>query len=299
MKIKTLFLNAAFLLGASMSALLQAEEVTLKHNDIELRADYNLAEGKTAKDGIVLMLHGTLAHNRMEIVQTMSDLLNEEGVSTLTVNLGYGLDKRAVGMLDCAIEHTHKHEDSVEEVKAWMAWLKEQGAEKVTLWGHSRGGNQIAWYASENDSDMIDKVVLVAPATWDAAKSVSGYEERYSKPLADIMEEAEKRVADGKGSEMMSVPGFVYCQDAKATAESIVSYYKDDERKDTPTVLAKISKPVMVFIGSEDDVVADLPEKLEAKPQDNVATSTIDGADHFFLDLYAEDVVAGMIEFME
>lgn len=299
MKIKTLLLNTALVVSASMSALLQAEEVTLKHNDIELRADYNLAEGKTAKDGVVLMLHGTLAHNRMEIVQTMSDLLNEEGVNTLTVNLGYGLDKRAEGMLDCAIEHTHKHEDAITEVQLWMDWLKEQGAEKVTLWGHSRGGNQIAWYASENDSDMIDKVVLVAPATWDATKSSSGYEERYGKPLADIMGEAETLIADGKGSEIMAVPGFVYCQDAKATAESIVSYYKDDERKDTPTVLAKVSKPVMVFIGSEDDVVADLPEKLEAKSQDNVQVTTIDGADHFFLDLYAEDVVAGMIEFME
>jgi pimeloyl-ACP methyl ester carboxylesterase len=299
MKIKTLLLNTAFVVSASMSALLQAEEVTLKHNDIELRADYNLAEGKTAKDGVVLMLHGTLAHNRMEIVQTMSDLLNEEGVNTLTVNLGYGLDKRVEGMLDCAIEHTHKHEDAVAEVQLWMDWLKDQGAEKVTLWGHSRGGNQIAWYASENDSDMIDKIVLVAPATWNAEKSSSGYEERYGKPLADIMSEAEELIADGKGSEMMAVPGFVYCKDAKATAESIVSYYKDDERKDTPTVLGKISKPVVVFIGSEDDVVADLPEKLEAKSQDNVTATTIDGADHFFLDLYAEDVVAGMIEFME
>jgi pimeloyl-ACP methyl ester carboxylesterase len=202
MNIKSQLLSVVLGFSCCFGAVL-AEEVTIKDGDTTLRADYNLAEGKTAEDGVVLMLHGTLAHNRMEIVKTMSDLLNEEGVSTLTVNLGYGLDNRAEGMLDCKIEHTHKHEDAIKEVGLWMAWLKEQGVEKVTLWGHSRGGNQIAWFASENDSDAIDKVVLVAPATWDAEKSASGYAERYGKPLSEIMSEAEKKEMEKKAQAKM------------------------------------------------------------------------------------------------
>jgi len=288
------------MLGFCLAATaVQAEEVLLPHGHVQLRADFNVAEGNTEKDEVVLMLHGTLAHNRMEIVQTMSDLFNEEGINTLTVNLGYGIDKRAEGMLDCKIEHRHKHEDAVEEVKLWMDWLKEKGIEKVTLWGHSRGGNQIAWYASENDNDMISKVLLVAPATWDKAKNDAGYQERFGKSAEELLAESEGLVKESKDG-LMTLAGFVYCaDDVKVSPSAFVSYYRDDERKNTPTVIKKVSKPVMVFIGTEDDVVTGLDEQLAENAQENVKVVEIDGADHFFLDLYAEDVVAAAVEFME
>lgn len=280
----------------------QAEEVTLDHDGTTLWADYTLADGKSAADGVVLMLHGTLAHNRMEIMTTVSELLNEAGFNTLAVNLSYSIDKRAEGMLDCAIEHKHKHEDAVDELALWMDWLKEKGASKVAIWGHSRGGNQVAWYVSEREaakeSDILDKVILVAPATWDAEKSASGYEERYKKPLSDLMATAAKHIEDGKGDKIMDVPGFVYCENAKASATAMQSYYKDDERKNTPTVLKSIDKPVMVVLGSEDDVVKGLPKQLESLGKDNVTSETIDGAGHFFRDLYADEMVELIDEYL-
>ncbi|MEZ5451625.1 MAG: alpha/beta hydrolase [Thiothrix sp.] len=277
---------------------LHAEEVTVKQGDTTLRADLELAEGKTVKDGVVMMLHGTLANNKMEIMQSLADLLKEKGYNTLSVNLSFGIDQRPSEMLDCSIEHKHKHEDAVTELDTWMNWLKDQGAGKVALLGHSRGGNQVAWYAAEKDTGLLEKVVMVAPATADADKTSKEYEERYKKPLADIMAEASKLVEEGKGEIPLEVPGFVYCENAKATAASIVSYYSDDERKNTPNLLPKIHKPMLIVVGSEDDVVADLPAKLEGVKQDNLTVETVDGADHFFLDLYADelaDKVAGFI----
>jgi hypothetical protein len=52
---------AAFTLFAAFSAA-KAEEVTVKQGDVTLRGDLSLAEGKTTKDGVILMLHGTLQH---------------------------------------------------------------------------------------------------------------------------------------------------------------------------------------------------------------------------------------------
>lgn len=277
---------------------LHAEEVTVKQGDINLRGDLELAEGKTVKDGVIMMLHGTLANNKMEIMQSLTDLLKEKGYNTLSVNLSFGADNRPSEMLDCSIEHKHKHEDAVTELDTWMNWLKDQGAGKVVLLGHSRGGNQVAWYAAEKDSDLLEKVVMVAPATADADKTSKEYEERYKKPLADIMAEASKLVEEGKGEIPLEVPGFVYCENAKASAASIVSYYSDDERKNTPSLLPKIHKPMLIVVGSEDDVVADLPAKLEGVKQDNLTVETVEGADHFFLDLYADDLaekVAGFV----
>lgn len=278
---------------------LQADEVTVKQGDTELRADLTLAEGKTAKDGVILLLHGTLAHNKMEIMQALSDLLKERGYNTLNVNLSYALDKRPSEMLDCTIEHQHKHEDALAELDTWMSWLKTQGASKVAILGHSRGGNQVAWYASEKDSDLLEKVIAVAPATWDAAESAKGYEERYQKPLVDIMAEATKLAGESKGATAMEVPGFVYCEKTKAAADSLVSYYKDDERKDTPKLLPKIKKPVLIVMGSADEVVKDLPAKLEGVKQDNLTVETVDGADHFFMDLYADEVADKVATFVD
>jgi dienelactone hydrolase len=290
--------TVAFSLLAAVSTL-QAEEVTVKQGDTELRADLTLAEGKTAKDGVIMMLHGTLAHNKMEIMQSLSDLLKEKGYNTLNVNLSYALDKRPSEMLDCSIEHKHKHEDAVAELDTWMNWLKEQGAGKVAILGHSRGGNQVSWYAAEKDSDLLEKVIAIAPATADADKSSKEYEDRYKKPLADIMTEATKLAGEGKGSTIMELPGFVYCENAKAAADSVVSYYKDDERKNTPSLLPKIKKPMLIVMGSADEVVADLPAKLESVKQDNLKVETVDGADHFFMDLYADELADKVATFVD
>lgn len=277
---------------------LQAAEVMLKQGDLELRADLELAEGKSVKEGVVLMLHGTLAHNRMEIMQNVAELLKDNGYNTLNINLSYALDQRPSQMLDCSIEHQHKHADAVAELEAWMRWLKEQGASKVALLGHSRGGNQVAWFAAEKDSTLLDKVVMVAPATWDSNKATTDYEERYKKPLATVMTEAQKLVDAGKGNMVMELPGFVYCEKAKATADAVISYYRDDKRKNTPDLLSPIKKPMLIVMGSADAVVADLPSKLESIKQDNLTIETVEGADHFFLDLYADELVEKTTRFL-
>jgi alpha/beta superfamily hydrolase len=109
------------------------------------------------------------------------------------------------------------------------------------------------------------------------------------------MAKAEQMVADGKGDELMEVPGFVYCENAKATAAAFVSYGNDDGRKHTPNLLGKITKPVLLIIGSADEVVSDLPAQLKDLAQDNIQVETIEGADHFFRDLYADEM-AEMID---
>ncbi len=54
------------LLFASVS--LQAKEVTQQYLGLTINANLELADGKALQDGVVLILHGTMAHNLMEIV---------------------------------------------------------------------------------------------------------------------------------------------------------------------------------------------------------------------------------------
>ena len=92
---------------------------------------------------------------------------------------------------------------------------------------------------------------------------------------------------------------FIYCKDTTASAEAVVSYYAPDPRKDTPYLLPKIKKPILVFAGSEDQTVKGLNEKLAPLAEaGDIELVVIDGADHFFRDLYVEDLVDRAVEFI-
>ena len=56
-----------------------AQEVTTTHENLTLNAQMQLAEGSSLADGVVLITHGTLAHNKMELIETLQALLSDSG----------------------------------------------------------------------------------------------------------------------------------------------------------------------------------------------------------------------------
>ncbi|MGI9383086.1 MAG: hypothetical protein ACR2PO_08015, partial [Methyloligellaceae bacterium] len=119
-----------------------AEEVSIEHKGLALLGSLEVADGASlAQDGAVLLVHGTLAHHRMEIMATLQALLKERGLNSLAITLSLGLDRRQ-GMYDCGLTHRHRHSGAQAEIAAWVAWLQARGAGAITLLGHSRGGNQ-------------------------------------------------------------------------------------------------------------------------------------------------------------
>ncbi|MEW5839293.1 MAG: alpha/beta hydrolase [Pseudomonadota bacterium] len=289
---------ALMMLGALTFASAQAEEVTTKLDGVNLRANLEMAAGKSLKDGAVLITHGTLAHNDMELIKGLQAGLKAKGYNSLAINLSLGLDKRASAMYDCPTPHVHKHTDAVGEIAAWTTWLKDKGATRITLMGHSRGGNQTAWALAEKDDAAITSAILIAPQTWEAGYHLKDYKAKYKADLAPLLAKAEKLVAEGKGDTLIDMD-FIYCEKTRAAAKSVVSYYKDDARMDTPTLLAQSKKPVLVIIGSADTTVKGLPEKM-AKAADGkrIKAYTVEGADHFFMDLYTDEVVEQAAAFL-
>lgn len=293
---KNLLLGLAALF---LSATAGAETVSLDYRGLNVTANLETTGDAWQKGPVLLMTHGTLAHNKMEIMATLQQLFLERGVSSLAINLSLGLSDRK-GMYDCAVPHTHQHTDAIDEIGLWLDWLKKQGVGKVVLLGHSRGGNQTARFAASHDSDMIRGVILIAPQTWNEKEEKADYKKRYGKALAPLLAKAEKLVAEGKGQTMLKHIDFIYCKDTAATAEAFVSYYKPDAKMDTPSVIPAIHKPVLVFAGSADTTVKNLPQEMKrVAGQDNVQFVVIDGADHFFRDLYAEDLADRALEFID
>lgn len=291
-------LFACLLASLLVSGTSYAKEVEIKHGDITLNANLELADGKTMNDGVILMTHGTLAHSKHSIMQQLQELFVENGLNSLAINLGFGIDKRH-GMYDCGVTHTHQHTDALDEISVWMGWLKEKGASKVTLLGHSRGGNQTAWFAAEHDDPVIKYIVLLAPQIWNEKAASENYKKKYGKDLKPILEKAQALVKAGKAEEILKGVDFIYCKEANVSAVSFASYYTPEPRMDTPSLLSKIKKPVLVFAGTEDTVVKGLDKMYGDLPdKGNSELAIIDGAGHMFQDLYAEEVVEKIVEFV-
>lgn len=290
-----LFLTLFAWLFLSLNAY--AQDVFINHAGIKLNAHFEkTAEGATGP--VILMTHGTLAHNKMEIMSTLQKLLKEQGISSLAINLGLNINNRQ-GFYDCATPHTHRHTDALDEIGLWLNWLEQQGVKNVVLLGHSRGGNQAAWFAAERDRALISKVILIAPQTWSMAYAKETYKNSYNKELEPVLQQARKLIADGKGKQPMNHIDFIYCQDTTATADAVISYHSDDAKLDTIYLLDKIKKPLLVFAATDDTVVKNLDTILPPLGEkQGFRLKVIDGADHSFRDLYADELAEYIAEFI-
>jgi dienelactone hydrolase len=297
MRIKTYI--SSLIVGISMAAgLAQANEVTLPYKGLTLNANLELAADKHITEGVILITHAGLAHGRMETITSMQGLLKESGYSTLAINLSLGVDNRH-GMFDCKSTHRHRYADGADEIGAWVDWLKRQGTKQVVLLGHSRGAGQTALYAAERDNDLVKAVVLLAPDT-RATNDAVAYQQRHHAPLAPVLKNAQGLVKAGKGNTVLEHTGILYCADTSVTADTIVSYYGPDPRLDTPYLISKIKKPILMVIAGNDEVVIGFKDKFSPLADgQRVQMKVIGGAGHFFRDLYMDDAVDAVRTFLK
>ncbi len=278
---------------------LLAAEVSTSYRGLSLLGNLELADGKTAKDGVALIVHGILAHARMETIASLQANLKERHLSSLAITLSLGQDRRT-GFFDCGRLHTHRPYDALDEIAAWIGWLKTQGAPAITLIGHSQGGNQAAVYAVERRDPDVTGLVLLAPATFDFDKTAKAYQARYGTPLQPLLDQAEALVRTGRGATPLERVGFLNCTDATATADSFVAWYAAQPRRDTPRILPGVAVRTLVIVAGSDEVVPDLATEAKALPRPGspgptgsewgeITVRTVEGADHFFRDLYNED----------
>ena len=274
-----------------------AKEIVLQHNGLRLNAVLDMAAGRQLSDGVIVITHGSLAHRDMEMLRYLRKLLNDAGQSTLAINLSLAIDNRH-GMYDCKIVHRHHNEDAVSEINTWVKWLARQGVKHITLLGHSRGGAQTALYAATYDNKLIKSVILMAPATVENT-SAAAYESRYKKPFAPVLNKAMSLVKANNGDVVLDAINLMTCRDTPVTASTFLSYYGPNAQVDTPSLLRKIKKPVLVIVGGRDKVVVDLDKKITSLVDGkHIRMRVIQEADHMFRDLNTDDAVDTIVTFL-
>ncbi|MBH89032.1 MAG: alpha/beta hydrolase [Magnetovibrio sp.] len=274
-----------------------AEEVKVKRGNLTLNANLNLPSEKSLSDGVVLMLHGTLAHKDMEFMRGLQDMLVERNIPNLAFNLSLAQDNR-YGMFNCAGPHRHKDTNAVEEIKTWVDFLKARGATAITILGHSRGGNQVARYVADNPDRAIKRVVLISPGTWTPGELRRNYIKNYKKDLLPLLKEAKSLVRGNQGDKLMEGVDLLYCPNTIVAAKTFVDYYSESPLLDTPSVIRRIKLPVLAVVGDNDQVVPKFLEQMIMFDQPNVKFKIIEDAGHFFLDLYSEDLADEIAAFV-
>jgi alpha/beta superfamily hydrolase len=92
----------------------------------------------------------------------------------------------------------------------------------------------------------------------------------------------------------------LYCPGADVTADSFLSYYRDDGDFDTLALAAAGTAAVLVIVGTEDPISAGVVEAVTAgDADDRISLLMVEGADHFFRDLYTYDVVEGIVAWLD
>jgi len=286
----------AVLLAALFTALALpawAEEVKIKHYGLTLNANLNVAPGKSLADGVVLMLHGTLAHKDMEIMKAQQEMLIERGINNLAFNQSYAQNDRR-GMNDCAGPHRQRVAGELKQISVWVDWLKAKGATSITVWGHSRGGNHMARYAADKPDAAVKRAVLVGPGTGPQG----GGAEVYNKDLLQVLEKARALVKAGKGDTLMQGVDFIYCKNTTVAAATFVDYYRPNLDRDTPSVIKRVKMPVLAIVGENDRVSPKFAGRMKGTTQANVKFVMVEEAGHFFRDLLGEDLADAVAEFV-
>ena len=187
--------------------------------------------------------------------------------------------------------------DSPKDIGACLDFLAARGKKRTVLLGYSYGANKAVNYAANFPDGRVVGVVILSGAN-DAGlmKDVLG-PEKFEKADAEVA----KKIADGKGSEIVPDELAVICKMSYATysdyladgGEGDIFRYHDLDAKSWGA-LGAVKVPVLAVYGSKDKYMkpsakdAAAAVKGKASNSKSVETFVIEGAGHSFLGKEAE-----------
>lgn len=275
-----------------------AEDVTLPYQGLTLNANLELAQDTDLQKGVVLIVHGVMGHNGMEVIKTAQQSLLENGQSSLAINISLGINNRR-GFYDCNVPHRHSHEDAVNEIAVWVNWLRQRDVKKITLMAHSQGANQVMVYAAEKNTPEVTRLIFLAPFTIDDSKELLGA--RYGNDIDQVLSQAMAAVKAGKGDHIMENTDFQICPQSRVSAKSYISYYGEEGRfRNFPAYLPRIKVPTLITTGTHDERQPDIARHVRPYVDGRlIQLQVIQGADHFFRDFNIEEAMEKAVRFIQ
>lgn len=200
-----------------------AETVHTQLGSLSLVGEMTKAGSASADRPTVLLLHDTLSHSGSAEIAKLSAGLTAGGWSVLAPNLSLGLSDRT-GAFDCTQPHTHRHDDAVAEIDAWVDWLGARDVKRIVLAGSGRGANQIGWHAIDRPRAEVAGLEMLAPITWDLDTAADDYLETHGTHLIPFLGKVMKRFMDGEEDLPLEKAGVLQCLNASVQVKSFFGY---------------------------------------------------------------------------
>ncbi len=230
----------------------------------------------TTPAGAVLYFHGNTMNFYVGAARFLPPALARLGLVFLAFNRrGHDiLGTRASRIAEGGAFQTTAQ--AIEDNRLAARWLAERGYPAPVVIGHSNGGMLATRHVV--DHPQTPALVLLSAGRGGARQDTSGGTERLfaGDRLAELTERARALVAEGRGRELMFMPGWWYVISAESFLDRIANV------PDTIALAAQIGCPVLAIRGDREDRNRYPAEEFQAAAAGACEVRIVEDCDHFY-----------------
>jgi len=196
-------------------------------------------------------------------------------------------------------------EDSLLDLDAWIKWAVRHSYKKIILSGHSHGTEKVVYYLNKGkNKDKINAVVLMGFC------DTIGTQESFEKKVnINFMEEALKKVASGKGYELLTSHRRAQAGELPISAQTYINYFSKDSELSRVTpfrlnsslpMINSIKIPVLATIGDHEEyTIIPIVDAIKLLKKENslVEVHQVIGSNHMY-DKYQQDLISLISNFL-
>ncbi|MGQ0524676.1 MAG: alpha/beta hydrolase [Betaproteobacteria bacterium] len=254
---------------------MRTELVTIPTGSIPLDGAYYEPEGG-ATAGAALFFHGNTMNFYVGASRFLPPVLTRLGFACLTFNRrGHDvLSTRNSRIVEGgAFQFTH---EALEDNRIAARWLAARGFPAPVVIGHSNGGMLGVQHVVDHPQTRA-LVLLSAGRGGERAGVASGTERIFAADrLDELTARAQALVQDGRGRELMFMPGWWYVISAESFLDRIKTI------PDTIALAPKIGCPVLAIRGDKEDVDRYPAEEFQRAAGGPCRVEIIPDCDHFY-----------------
>jgi pimeloyl-ACP methyl ester carboxylesterase len=263
-----------------------AEIVETKLEDaITVTAEYHAASpGKPT----ILLLHPFLQTRHFPIIRELTSRLANNGFGVLAPTLSLGISHRRQG-LACEAIHTRTFDQNIQEISAWLKWLKAREVSNIIGAGHGMGAIMMLAFASSQDEPAPFESLILVTLT-------------YVSPQGGVRinsAQLEKARADDAGGLPDFLDGYTmaFCNRYIAPRKVYLSLAKWGQDA-VLSNLGRLTIPVHVILGTADTklMARQWPDKLQSA---GANVRLVEGAGHFFSSEYTSSLFQTFVSLSE
>jgi pimeloyl-ACP methyl ester carboxylesterase len=231
---------------------------------------------QTETDLALVFVHGVAMNFYLPPLAVFGQELARRGYHSFVINTrGHDWISRAGNLNKFGGSAYEVLEDCLPDLDGALDYLAQQGYRRFVLIGHSLGAiKSLIYQGTRQRPDVAGIVSCSAPRQF--------YSERIARQPAfrEVIEQAERLVAEGQGDELLSVgvgsaPGLF-------TARTHVNKYGKDDRNDVRPYAKKIGCPLLVLVGGAEPKFFHQYGEEIANAAENGTYTLVEEANHFY-----------------